>query len=559
MALGILPHSLSSYYPLLSKIGYLLVLANFIVLIYMFYLNRNVFSGFFKQISKRTMLLLIIIMLIALVFHVFVFKPQHYIYIDEQLYMDRAVKMLHWYDNNPDYTKIPGTGISEEWYYKSPGWPFILSMVFGVFGINNFFAIYAGIFFSIGTVFLVYCILRLLLDDGLSSKVSELFSVSGAFVYALIPLNILFGSTADNIVPSLFFVALSLFAIFMYFKLRTSHMLYLVIALLAFTSQFRLENYIFAGFFFLLFYVDEFKSWLKNGRPINFIPVLAYVLFTCVDLFFLFQFSNVTECSFMALHTFGMFLAELTGMPVILLLFVIVIVMMVSGIAYLISRRRYAYLVMILSLFFCTFSVLLFFWINGIFGFFPFVITYFSLFNRFVVIGMFTATLLSLPGIFFIMKLLLKAKKLSSCKYCKQFVYLAVMCIFVFIAGLFVLNIFSNKEAVNDDNSILEAKLPNLISNDLPEESIIISACPEIFVTTKFRNTFSFELLSANLLAKNYILNNTVSHLNKTFVLVDNCCRVGKNTCNPEDFNLSLYKSYYYGKAVFNLYMINVS
>ena len=120
----------------------LLILINFILLLILIYLNWKFINQFFIKIDKKTWLILITIFICALSLRLFIPEIRHIMYIDEGMYMEAGKNMLN-------------TGSQME-YAKPIGWSFLLSLVFGIFGINNWVALYTSLFLGALTIVLMF-------------------------------------------------------------------------------------------------------------------------------------------------------------------------------------------------------------------------------------------------------------------------------------------------------------------------------------------------------------------------------------------------------------------
>jgi 4-amino-4-deoxy-L-arabinose transferase-like glycosyltransferase len=226
----------------------LLILINFILLLILIYLNWKFINQFFIKIDKKTWLILITIFICALSLRLFIPEIRHIMYIDEGMYMEAGKNMLN-------------TGSQME-YAKPIGWSFLLSLVFGIFGINNWVALYTSLFLGALTIVLMFFVTFLITKN----KPLSLFA---SFIFSLIPVHIRWSASAETNVPSLFFVLLSLFFCLLYYESPKKSLLWLSLVSISFASQFRVENYsLFVIFLsgYLLFY-KRIKSYFDLILP----------------------------------------------------------------------------------------------------------------------------------------------------------------------------------------------------------------------------------------------------------------------------------------------------
>ena len=234
----------------------LFILINFILLIILIFLNWRYIKKFLLEIDKKTWILLILIFVSALLVRILIPPHHHIMYIDEAWYMEAGKDML-----------LTGNQGS---YTKSIGWPFILRIVFGVFGISNWVAIYTSIFLGALTTFNMFFLTFIITKKKGISLIS-------ALLFSLFPAHIRWSATAENNVVSLFFITLTIFFCFLYYRNKKASLLWLSIISLAFTVQFRPENHIFIVLFLLgcILYQSFKKLNLKFITPLLILAILV--------------------------------------------------------------------------------------------------------------------------------------------------------------------------------------------------------------------------------------------------------------------------------------------
>jgi len=172
---------------------------------------------------------------------------------DEALYMEAGKNIL-----------LIG---NQENYQKSIGWPFILALVFGLFDINSLVALYLSSVFGALTIFSIFFLTFILTKHKLISFIS-------AIIFSIFPTHVYWSGSAETNIPSLFFVTLTLFFCFLYYKCKKTSLLWLSIVSLAFITQFRGDNLIYPVLFL-------FGCWLFNKnlfRKISFKSILPWLL-----------------------------------------------------------------------------------------------------------------------------------------------------------------------------------------------------------------------------------------------------------------------------------------
>ena len=260
----------------------LFILINFIMLIILIYFNRDYIKKFLLKINKRTWYILVLIFFIALMIRIFIPPHAHIIYMDEQLYMEAGKNMLQ-------------TGSQGESFLESIGWPFILSIAFGIFGISNWVALYASTLLGALTIFNIFFLTFIITQR-------KNLSLMSALLFSLFPAHIVWSGSAKPNVASLFFITLTIFFCFLYYKNKRNSLLWLALISFAFASQFRRENYI----FLLLFLFGCFIYHKKFFKNINFKFILPWlVLIVLSSANFIQVLDKQLSINFVELETSG--------------------------------------------------------------------------------------------------------------------------------------------------------------------------------------------------------------------------------------------------------------
>ena len=184
----------------------LFVLINFLLFLILIYLNWRYIKKFLLEIDKKTWILLAIIFIFVLSIRIFIPAHHHLMYIDEAWYMEAGKDMLQT-GNQGDYP-------------KSIGWPFILTIVFGIFGINNWVALYASTLFGALTIFAMFFMSFII------TKRKDLSLIS-ALLFSLFPVHIMWSASAETNITSLFFILLTIFFCFLYYQNKKNSLLWL--------------------------------------------------------------------------------------------------------------------------------------------------------------------------------------------------------------------------------------------------------------------------------------------------------------------------------------------
>ena len=243
------------------------LILNFILVLFFFYLNRKNLFTFFKKISKKTWTILFLIILLASFLRIIVTPHQTMMFEDEGWYRGTATKFL---DIDVSYFRSG--------YYKSLGWPFIVSLGFLIFGKIALVANYLSSFLGILTVLNIFFIAFLLFNN-------EKIAIWSSFLFSLIPMHIIWSGSAETNVASLFFITLTVFVSSLYFKEKKENLFWLSFLTLLFTFQIRPENY-FLLFLFLLglliFNICSFKKKKISKFVIGKLILIFLIFLICV-------------------------------------------------------------------------------------------------------------------------------------------------------------------------------------------------------------------------------------------------------------------------------------
>ncbi len=323
-------------------------LVNIAIILASFFMSFRTITQAFNKISKRTWVLLLIIFIVALSLRVFVAPHTHRVYYDEDIYLNIAQNIVHdgkailCNRGTPDHC-------DEGVLNKQPqSLSFFLSIFFLFFGVNEALASYIMMLVSSLSVpllfFLVYLITK--------KEEPALFS---SLILALTPIHILWAPTITGETLLVFFSILAFTAIYIYLENKSASTLYLAVSLLAFAAQIRPEAPLLIPVAALLFLKEKFDNNL----------LLAFILLLVLFSPYVLQFKNVSGDSWGAdsgqklgtayikpnSYVNSKFFVENTRYPALFTIFIL------PGIIYLLFKREYLKLSLILSWFLLFFSM----------------------------------------------------------------------------------------------------------------------------------------------------------------------------------------------------------
>lgn len=430
------------------------IFVNFVLLIVLLVINKSYLKEVFLKINITTWTGLTVIFLIAFFLRMYLPVHSHILYIDEHWYMEAGKNIfLH---GNQDY------------YPKSIGWPFILSIAFGIFGISNWVAINTSIFFGALSVFVVFFAVFLITED----KIAAFFSSA---LFALLPVHIRWSATAETNVTSLFFILLAIFFSFLYLKNKKESLLWLSFSSIAFASQIRSENY----FLFPLFIISLLIYGKDTFKRLNFNLLLPLLLFAAISLPNFIQslnfqiatnwISSDTQGAQIGSNwsltnllnnssTYGVDLFNNKYYSSALLLFI------VPGFIYLFYKKRRAWL--FLTIWFILIWLIYFAsWFQTLGGRERFYLSFYPVIITLIVYG-----------IFFISQFL---------SFGKKWINLGVRTLlFLVVILLFIPHIKTYAKMYSDDAHVLEANLPELAEKNISNNCAIVANLPTILRST---------------------------------------------------------------------------
>jgi MFS family permease len=224
----------------------------FFLLILAFILNFKYIKAVFAEIERKTLIFLISIAVVGVFITSFIAPRIHRIFYDEDIYNNigqciaqqrRAVVCNEGYYENGELTIAAGE------YNKQPqGYPYLISVVFRIFGTNELFTfILNNLIYGLMT-FVIFLIVYLLLNDAFAGLAASLS-------YMLIPINLHWFNTCAAEPSTAFFSSLAILTALIYLKNKRPVNLFLLTTAMAFSFNFRPESFLIViviGMLFLL-------------------------------------------------------------------------------------------------------------------------------------------------------------------------------------------------------------------------------------------------------------------------------------------------------------------
>jgi len=507
----------------------LTALESCILLSVFLWVSRTHIGEVLSEVGKKTWAILALILASALILRLVIPPIQHIMYIDEPWYMEAAKNMLQ--------------SFSQGSYPKAIGWPFILAISFLLFGVSNWVAIYTAVVLGTLTILNVFLLTYIITKK----KAVSLFS---AVIFSLMPLHIRWSASAETNIPSLFFVTLTLFFCFLYYRKKIYSLLWLAISSMIFTALIRPDNWLLIPLFFLGCLI--FKVKIPPKRIIFILFVLIVLISPSIlqlrdwygsinwleaDSVGQLKGSNwsLSNLIYNSLH-FGSNIFSKAYLPSFILILSII------GFIYMLFKRRRE--ACFLIVWFASFWIFFFSsWVQTIGGRDRFFMSFYPS------IIIFAGYSLSLPlNLFFKMRLKPQWKNL--------FVFLLVS-VFVILFFPYTLKAKSMYAA---SCLKLETKIPELAEKDIPSNAVIVANWPTILKSTTDLNVIDVNYF----LRDNNFRNATFANTELLLFFEDYCCFdfIGCSQCKENckaitrKFKLDPYKAYREGSKKYTFYKI---
>lgn len=449
---------------------------NLSLLLFFLYKNRTLLFDFLKKIPSKYLILLVLISATAFILRISIKEPRHFLFLDEFYYMGSAKNFI----SQGNFGNL----------IKSFGWPSIITILFAIFGISNWVAIYGSIFFGSITCITIFLLIVLIFEDKYIATLST-------FIFALMPSHIFWSATAETTAVSVFFISLCLFLFFLYFKAKTDDLLYCALLAASFSAQIRGENYLLLIVFFGFILFDKGLGFsLTNTKhqdifflipALNFPNLLNLIKHEAPRLNV--SYENATS------HVIYFFNAISNGsiytLPFLLL--------SIIGIFYLLSRNKR--IGSVLLIFYAASLLLYFYWTNHE-DFIPLTNIWRLYTNTFPVLLIWLSS-----GVFF----LLDKAKITK----RRIGFLIRSCLAIFLSAGFLRLVieFPRNLNFNADHRLM-TEIIEKAEKDLPKDSLIIANYPEVLTSTTFLNVIDPKIFLSN---KEYWQNNIKKYPNVLF------------------------------------------
>jgi hypothetical protein len=248
--------------------------ANFFLIMIALLLNLQSFKTLITSIPRKIWISVAIIAVFGLVITAFVAPRTHRIFFDEDIYINSGQNMAAL--NQAGVCNNGGNEYGQYYcneinYNKEPyGWPFLISLVFRIFGVSFLSCFLLNNFIWMFSIILVFLI-GFLLFENINA------GLFGALIFACIPEGLLWSNTAAIEPSAMFMGGVAVLTVLIFAKNPDHRTLFLCTACLPFAFQFRAESIMIAlpAFLIVIFYATE---ELANKRTHYFIALFLLLI-----------------------------------------------------------------------------------------------------------------------------------------------------------------------------------------------------------------------------------------------------------------------------------------
>ncbi|MDD5506345.1 MAG: glycosyltransferase family 39 protein [Candidatus Omnitrophica bacterium] len=259
----------------LIRYSYLMALILFILLLLTLFYNLKDISRLCSSLKKKYLLALLGIFAASLLIRLFIAPHKHYVFYDEYEHVNIAKNMADDFKFARCNMYLGGKCLAYDLPQWGPGYHFLLSLAFGVFGTSETVAYNFNVITGALSVILMFYTVFLISGSQWSAL------AAAAFLGAL-PLHVKFSGSSSQEITSLFFMLLSIFAMLAHEKLGSRKSLFMFFAVVAYLALVRPENGILA--YMMTIYIFTKKPdhpapvWLIVACEFLFIPYIMHLL-----------------------------------------------------------------------------------------------------------------------------------------------------------------------------------------------------------------------------------------------------------------------------------------
>jgi len=259
----------------LMHLSYYFCVVIFLLLIISLLINLRDFLRLFAGINRKSWAILIIVFILALFLRLFFIPHMHYVFYDEYEHINIAKNM----SENKIFARcnfyLDGKCFEYDLPQWVPGYHFLLSLVFSLFGISE------SVAYDFNAVLGSVSVIILFLTTFLISNEVGVSLVS-ALLLTFLPLHLRFSGNSSLEITSSLFILLSILSALVYLRLKTNRSFFFFVIVNSFTLLLRTENGLVLLLLMTLLFAHgiQFKKWLKLiPFSILFVPYFLYLPF----------------------------------------------------------------------------------------------------------------------------------------------------------------------------------------------------------------------------------------------------------------------------------------
>jgi len=259
----------------MNLIGYSydICLVLFILLTVAALFNLKAVFYLFHSINKRTWIILVILLVFSLFIRLYFVHHMHYVFYDEYEHINiakntadnRQFSCCNFYLDNKCYSSnLP------QW---APGYHFLLSIFFMIFGTSEAVAYNFNAFLGAISILLLFLVAYL------TTSKNRIALISAALL-SLTPLHLNYSGNSSLEMCSFAFILLSVLSLLIFIRSQTKGSFFQLLAILAYTALIRVENIILLPLFMFLLILEkiDLRKFLKlSYLLILFLPYLFYL------------------------------------------------------------------------------------------------------------------------------------------------------------------------------------------------------------------------------------------------------------------------------------------
>ncbi len=245
----------------------------FVMIVLFFILNFKTIKKEFREIKKKTWIILFLILFVASLLRFF-WIFHEYFEVDDGFNDLNIAYTIQKHNTHAMCFFVSGDSCKDFFYttFWPPGYHLALSVVFNIFNPSQEVAFNFSAFLGILSVFLSFLL-------GYLWTKKEDIALIGAFAFSIIPIILKFSGTVSQNFFSLFIIFFVLFVFEIFLKNKRIEMFFLFLSVLLYAVYSRPENIFLIPIFFFIFMMREnLFEFIKNNKKSFFISMIFLII-----------------------------------------------------------------------------------------------------------------------------------------------------------------------------------------------------------------------------------------------------------------------------------------